>query len=142
MKKFNTSFNGYNKNEVNDFVMEVTSNYENLLNKLKVADNEIENLKESLKKYKELEDTLNRAIIVANDTARTMRKTSQDEAQNIIDDARRNASRIVNDALLKAEKAENDAEALKRRIEIYKRRVKQVIDEQKELIDSIDTIEY
>ena len=137
MKKFNTSFNGYNKNEVNNFVMEVTSNYEELLNRLKIADKEIEALNSSLKKYKDLETTLNRAIIVANDTARTLRKTSQDEAKNIIEDARKNASRIVNDALIKAEKAENDAKELKRRIEIYKKRVSTVIDEQKEIIESI-----
>ena len=143
MKKFNTSFNGYNKNEVNNFVMEVTSSYEELLNKLKVADNEIENLRESLKKYKDLEATLNRAIVVANDTARTLRKTTQDEAQNIINDARKNASRIVNDALQKAERAEADAKELQRRIEVYKRRVTYIIDEQKQMIESIgDDIEF
>lgn len=142
MKSFNTSFNGYNKTEVNKFVSDVTKNYEEVLNKLKEADKEVERLKEDLVKYKNLENTLNRAIIIANDTANQVRRTSRDEADAIINDARRNASRIINDALIKAEKAENDAETLKRRIEIYKRRVKQVIDEQKELIDSIDTIEY
>ena len=142
MQKFSTSFSGYNKYEVNKFVSDVTKNYEDVLNKLKSADLEVEKLKEELVKYKNLENTLNRAIMVANDTANQVRRSSHDEAENIINEARRNASRIVNDALIKAEKAENDAETLKRRIEIYKRRVKQVIDEQKELIDSIDTIEY
>ena len=59
----------------------------------------------------------------------------------MINDARRNASRIINDALIKAEKAESDAQTLKRRVEIYKRRITQAIDEQKELIDSMD-IDY
>jgi len=142
MQKFSTSFSGYNKYEVNKFVSDVTRNYEDILNKLKSADQELENLKQELVKYKNLENTLNRAIMVANDTANQVRRSSRDEAENIINEARRNASRIVNDALIKAEKAENDAETLKRRIEIYKRRVNQVIDEQKELINSIDTIEY
>lgn len=142
MQKFSTSLSGYNKYEVNKFVSDVTINYESVLNKLKEADQEVERLKEELVKYKNLENTLNRAIMVANDTANQMKRASRDEAETIINDARRNASRIVNDALIKAEKAENDAEALKRRIEIYKRRVKQVIDEQKELIDQIDTVDY
>lgn len=142
MQKFGTSFNGYNKYEVNKFVSDVTENYESILNKLKDANKQIEELKQDLVKYKNLENTLNRAIVIANDTANQVRKSSRDEAESIISEARRNASRIVNDALIKAEKAENDAESLKRRIEIYKRRVKQVIDEQKELIDSIDTIDY
>ena len=142
MKKFNTAVVGYDKAEVNRFVSDVTKNYEEILNKLKVADQEIQRLQEDLVKYKNMESTLNKAIIIANDTAHQIRKTTADEAQAMINDARRSASRIINDALLKAEKAENDAETLKRRIEIYKRRVKQVIDEQKELIDQIDTIEY
>ena len=141
MKKFNTAVVGYDKTEVNRFVSDVTKNYEEILNKLKVADQEIQRLQEDLVKYKNMESTLNKAIIIANDTAHQIRKTTADEAQAMINDARRSASRIINDALLKAEKAENDAQTLKRRVEIYKRKITQAIDEQKELIESMD-IDY
>jgi cell division initiation protein len=141
MKKFNTAVVGYDKAEVNRFVSDVTKNYEEILNKLKVADQEIQRLQEDLVKYKNMESTLNKAIIIANDTAHQIRKTTADEAQAMINDARRSASRIINDALLKAEKAENDAQTLKRRVEIYKRKITQAIDEQKELIESMD-IDY
>ncbi|MBR1416546.1 MAG: DivIVA domain-containing protein [Bacilli bacterium] len=141
MKKFSTSLNGYSKLEVNNFVVEVTNNYEAVLNRLKEADREIEKLKTDLVRYKSLENTLNKAIIIANDTANQIRRSTKDEAENIINEARKNASRIVNDALIKAEKAENDAETLKRRVEIYKRRITQIMDEQKEMIESMD-IDY
>ena len=141
MKKFNTAFGGYDKNEVNRFVSDVTKNYEEILNKLKNADQEIQRLQQDLVKYKNMESTLNKAIVIANDTAHQIRKTTTEEAQSIINDARRSASRIINDALIKAEKAESDAQTLKRRVEIYKRRITQAIDEQKELIDSMD-IDY
>ena len=141
MKKFNTAVVGYDKAEVNRFVSDVTKNYEEILNKLKAADQEIQRLQEDLVKYKNMESTLNKAIIIANDTAHQIRKTTADEAQAMINDARRSASRIINDALLKAEKAENDAQTLKRRVEIYKRKITQAIDEQKELIESMD-IDY
>ncbi len=142
MKKFSTSFNGYNKNEVNNFISDVTKNYEDMLNRLKETDLELERLKQENDKYQNLEETLNKAIIFANDTANQIRRTSKDEAEMIINDARKNASRIINDALIKAEKAENDARELQRRVEIYKNRVKQVIEEQKELIDNIDDVKY
>ena len=141
MKKFSSAFAGYDKNEVNKFVSDVTKNYEEILNKLKIADQEIQRLQDDLVKYKEMEATLNKAIVIANDTAHQIRKATSDEAQSIINDARRHASRILNDALIKAEKAENDAQTLKRRVEIYKRKITQAIDEQKELIESMD-IEY
>ena len=138
MKKFNTAFAGYDKNEVNKFVSDVTKNYEDILNKLKAADQEIQRLQDDLVKYKNMESTLNKAIVIANDTAHQIRKTTTEEAQSIINDARRSASRIINDALIKAEKAESDAQTLRRRVEIYKRKVTQAIDEQKELIETMN----
>lgn len=138
MKKFSTSFNGYSKLEVNNFVNEVTLEYDKMLSKLKNQDIEINNLKQELEKYKNMESTLNRAIMIAEDTTNQIKKVARDEARGVIDDARRNASRIVNDALLKATKIEQDAEVLKRRVSVFKRRLRNVVDEQIEFIESID----
>ena len=142
MRKFNSSINGYNKLEVNNFVNEVTSEYESMLAKLKKQDEDIVALKQELEKYKNMENTLNRAIMVAEDAWNQIKKVARDEAKGLIDDARRNASRIVNDALLKADKVEQDAELLKRRVVIFKRRLRSVVDEQIEFIDSIKEEDY
>ncbi len=142
MRKFNSSLNGYNKLEVNNFVNEVTSEYESMLAKLKKQDEDILALKQELEKYKNMENTLNRAIMVAEDASNQIKKVARDEAKGLIDEARRNASRIVNDALLKADKVEQDAETLKRRVVIFKRRLRSVVDEQIEFIDSIKEEDY
>ena len=138
MRKFNTSISGYNKIEVNNFVNEVTQEYESMLNKLKQQDQEIENLKKELVKYQNMEQTLNRALVVAEDASNQIKRVARDEAKGVIEDAKRNASRIVNDALLKADKIEQDVEPLKRRVVIFKRRLRSVVDEQIEFIDSIN----
>ena len=52
MKNFNIVTNGYDKNEVNNFVNEVTTEYESMLNKLKSKDEEIAMLKNELNRYK------------------------------------------------------------------------------------------
>ncbi len=142
MRKFNNSLNGYNKLEVNNFVNEVTSEYESMLTKLKRQDEDIANLKNELERYKNMENTLNRAIMVAEDASNQIKKVARDEARGVIDDAKRNASRIVNDALLKANKIEQDADLLKRRVGIFKRRLRTVVDEQIEFIDSINEDDY
>lgn len=138
MRKFNVSLNGYNKLEVNNFVNEVTSEYESMLAKLKKQDEEIARLKGDLEKYKSMENTLNRAIVIAEDASNQIKRVARDEAKGVLDDAKRNASRIVNDALLKADKIEQDAEILKRRVVIFKKRLRSVVDEQIEFIDSIN----
>lgn len=138
LRKFNVSLNGYNKLEVNNFVNEVTSEYESMLSKLKQQDAEIERLKQDLEKYKNMENTLNRAIVIAEDASNQIKRVARDEAKGVLEDAKRNASRIVNDALIKADKIENDAEILKRRVVIFKKRLRSVVDEQIEFIDSIN----
>ncbi|MCI8575658.1 MAG: DivIVA domain-containing protein [Bacilli bacterium] len=137
MKKFGTSFNGYNKQEVNLFVRDVTREYENMLNNLKARDQEIENLKQKLIQYQNMETTLNRALLVAEDASSQIKKMARDESKGILDDAKRNASRIVNEALMRATKLEQDAENLKRRIVIFKRKFRQAMENEIENIDEM-----
>jgi len=138
VKKFSTSLYGYSKAEVNSFVAEVAQEYESMLNNLKQRDQEISALKEKLIQYQNMENTLNKALIVAEDASNQIKRMARDESKSIIDDAKRNASRIVNEALLKAEKLENDGEQLKQRIISFKRRFRNVIETELEAIDQID----
>lgn len=138
MRKFNNSFPGYNKNEVNSFVKNVTTEYESMLNNLKTRDKEIETLKKELEHYKSIESTLNRAILIAEESSQNIKKTAFDESKIILEDAKKNASRIINNALIKAEKVEMEANNLKRQVAQYKRRYKNILEEQLDQIERLD----
>ena len=138
MRKFNNSFPGYNKNEVNSFVQNVTTEYESMLNNLKSRDQEIENLKKELQRYQNLESTLNRAILIAEESSSNIKKTAFDESKLIIEDAKKNASRIINNALIKAEKVELETQSLKRQVERYKKKYRSILEEQ---LDEIEKLE-
>ena len=140
MERFNTSFKGYRKDEVNKFVSECIKQVESMLDSLKAKDLEIEKLKEDLQKYKELESTLNKAILMAEDSSSQMRRMASDESNRIINEARKNASRIVNEALLEAEKTQSENLRLKRNIITFKRRLKTILENQIEMVDEIDHI--
>lgn len=129
---------GYDKAEVNAFVNEVTNEFENVLNKLKQKDADILALKQELKKYENLESTLNKTILAAEEVSNNMRNVAKSESKSILDEARKNASRILNDALMKAEKAQSDADMLKRRIINFKRRFRQAVENELDVIDSLD----
>ena len=129
---------GYDKAEVNKFVNDVTKQFEDILNKLKKKDEDIEALKTQLVKYQNLEATLNRTIMAAEEVTNNMRNVAKTESKNILDEARRNASRILNDALIKAERAQNNAEILKRQVANFKRKFRQAVENELDAIDSID----
>lgn len=141
MEKFNTSRDGYNKEEVNKFVSEVVTEYESMLNKLKQKDTEIKELSKSLDKYNNLELTLNKTILMAEESAGQMKKLAKEEADNLINDAKKNASRIVNEALMQAEKTELESIRLKRNIITFKKKLKILLENQMDLVDEIDKID-
>ena len=148
-KAFGISFYGYNKNEVNEFMNNVTNEYESMLDKLKKNNEEMKKLREDnsklqseLEQYKNIEGTLRRTLVLAEESNQTIRKSANDESQVILEDAKKNASRIINDALLKAQKIQDDADNIKRDTIVYRNRVMNIIKEQKELLDKYDDIEY
>ncbi len=138
VNKFSTSIQGYSKEEVNDFVKEVTKEYESMLNKLKYSCNVIESLKKELDHYKSVESSLNRAILVAEESTSNIKKVAFDESKVIVEDAKRNATKVINNALAKAEKIEAEAESLRRKVVVYKRRFRALVEDQLDEIDKFD----
>ena len=141
MEKFSTSFSGYKKEEVNKFLDDVIKEVETMLNNMKSKDLEIEKLKSELESYKNLESTFNRALLLAEDSGQQIRNTARNESQHIIEDARRNADRIINNALIQADSTKRDAERLKRNIITFKRRLRDILETQMNLVDDIDRLD-
>lgn len=138
VNKFSTSIQGYKKEEVNEFVREVIVEYESMLKKLKNSCEIIDGLKAELKHYKENEASLNRAILIAEESTNNIKKAAYDESKVVIEDAKRNASRIINNALVKAERIESEAETLRRKVAVYKRRFRALVEDQLDEMDRFD----
>ena len=67
MEKFSYEANGYNRNQVNQFVEEVITQTEGIIKRCKEQKNEIENLRQELEHYKNIETSLKDAIIRAEE---------------------------------------------------------------------------
>ncbi len=151
MEKFNRVVRGYDPNEVNAFLDEVIKKVELMVKDMKEKDRKIEELSRlerenqllrgKLEQYRRTEETMNRAIFMAQKTSEQMRLNAHNERETIIEEAKRNANRIINEALLKAEKTEREADALKRNIVIFKKRVKDIIETQLEVVDQIEILD-
>ena len=151
MEKFNRTLRGYDPEEVNKFLDQVIKQVEDMVNDLNIKNERIKTLehfeqenkalKEKLAQYQRTEETLNRAIMMAQKTSDQMRLAANQECEAIINDAKRNASRIVNEALVRAEKTEREANTLRRNINIFKRRLKDIIETQLAMVDEIDTMD-
>ena len=89
-----------------------------------------------------MEETINNAVNMAQKTSDQIRNSASKERDFMLEEARRNANRIVNEALLKAEKAETEAEHLKRNVNIFKRKLKGIIEAQLEMVEDIEKVDF
>ena len=133
--------NGYNRNQVNQFVEEVITQTEGIITRCKEQKKEIESLKRELEHYKNIETSLKDAIIRAEEAGDNIKRMAREESEMIITDAKHNASRIVNEALLKADKIETQSERLQNNIKIFKRKLKLIIEQQMEVVEEIEVLD-
>lgn len=141
MRKFDRSLSGYNVAQVNAFVDDVVDRVDDMITKMKEKDLEIDRLNKELEHYKKMDATINRAVVIAEEAASKYKTSSLNESDVIVNEAKKNANRIINEALMQAEKYEEDAARLRRNIIAYKRRMKNLIDQQSEIIDDLDKID-
>jgi len=141
MKKFDRSINGYNIDQVNKFVDEVVTEVDQMVVKIREQSLEIQKLTSELEHYKKLDDTINKAVEIASSSAETIKDSSKTESELILINAKKNANRIINDALTKAEHIEEESQRMRRNIITYKRRIKDLMDQQADIIDDLDKID-
>lgn len=153
------TFKNYTPEEVDRFLDQIIVQVEKMIEDNKAKNNEIalrdqkiqelekiiannSRAQEKLAHYERMEGTLNRALMMAQKTSDQIKSTAHKESEIILEDAKRNASRIVNESLLKAEKTEMEAEMLKRNINIFKRKLRGLIEAQLEMVDDIEKVEF
>lgn len=154
MQKFSRTLHGYNPDEVNSFLDDIISQVESMIESNRQKNEEIMLLKNELsklkldeeyiekgKKFDELETTLNKAIVMAENTGEHIRKVAKQERDLILEEAKKNASIIINDALVRSEKIEYQATLLRKNIIMFKRKLKINLQEQLKLVDEIEVLD-
>ncbi|MFD2116207.1 DivIVA domain-containing protein [Paenibacillus yanchengensis] len=133
-KEFSRRLRGYDEDEVNEFLDQVIKDYETIIRENKELHNEMLSLQEKLNHFANIEDTLSKTIIVAQEAADEVRHNAKKEAQLIVKEAEKNADRIVNDSLNKARKVSLEVEELKKQASIYRARFRTLVEAQLELL--------
>ncbi len=137
-KEFSRSFRGYDEDQVNEFLDQVIKDYESLIRENKELQNQLAAIQERLDHFANIEETLSKTIIIAQEAADEVKNNAKKEAQLIIKEAEKNADRIINDSLAKARKVSVEIEELKKQASIYRTRFRTLIEAQLELLSKED----
>ncbi|MFC5712225.1 DivIVA domain-containing protein [Thalassorhabdus alkalitolerans] len=137
-KEFTRGFRGYDEDEVNEFLDQVIKDYETVIREKNELFEKVDELEERLEHFSNIEETLNKSILVAQESAEEVRRNSKKEAQLIVKEAEKNADRIINDALSKSRKISLEIEELKKQASVYRMRFKMLIEAQLEMLHNDD----
>ncbi len=149
-KKFSKQvMNGYNVEDVDDFLDELVEDYGKNYKELAEANSKIEKLMNDLEKYKNIESTLNNTLVIAQSTAEEVKSVAKQQADQIISDAKSKADEIVKQAKGSAEQKlseiqqqiiakERRMEEVKKQFDVYKAKMESLLISQEELIKEIN----
>ena len=139
MKRFSIVNNGYNIEEVNNFIDIVIKKLE----QLSADNNNYLNQLETLKKQsnQNVDIKVAKALVAAQETTDKMKELAKAEAELIVKEAKDNASAIVQEALINAQKTEQEYEMLKKKYIVYKAKMESLVKAQLELLEDSNTEE-
>ncbi|HHU20579.1 MAG TPA: DivIVA domain-containing protein [Bacilli bacterium] len=137
-KEFTRGLRGYDQDEVNDFLDQIIKDFEIVIREKKELERQVEDLDEKLKHFSNIEETLNKSILIAQQTAEELKGNATKESQLIVREAEKNADRIINEALEKARRIEIEVEELKKQGKVFRTRLKMLVEAQLELVENND----
>ena len=136
-KKKIIPYSNKNKGLFDPYLTEKELDYESNIKKQR---EEIDYLKSENARLSRLEQSYSYIQTQVENRANEIKANAKYEAELIIREAKDNASAIVNDALLKSQKLIDDRERLNQTLKVYKRKVRNALMEQLEIIEDIEVL--
>ena len=129
--------NGYNVNEVDDFLDELTLEYGKLYKENAELKEKREELDSDVGKYRNIENTLQNTLIMAQKTADEITEVAKKQAEQIIKDAEISAKNTVEELNTQIMLKEKEIEDLKKQFDVYKAKMESLLISQLELLKDI-----
>ena len=133
-KKFAKTLKGYDVEEVDDFLDQLTEDYEKLYKENAEIKEKMEESNKEIERYKNVEHTLQDTLVMAQSTADELKQNAQVRAEQIIRDAQEGAKKANEEVAKEEFEIRRRIEDLKRQIKVYKAKMEALLISQLELL--------
>ena len=134
-KKFSKQvLNGYSVEEVDDFLDELTAEYEKIYKEATENRGRTEKLSNDLNRYQSIESTLQNTLLMAQTTADEVKKTAQKQADAIIAEAQIKAKEALKNVEGEIILKQKELDDLQKQFDIYKAKMESLLISQLELL--------
>ena len=135
-KEFKSGAFGYNKKDVDEFMGLIESEFDSLYKQNIALNDKINMLSEAIKQYKSMETALQNTIVTAQSVSEEMKNTASLKAETIVKEAENKAADMLINAKNKVDEIMVEHEKAKQQYEIYKIKIKTVIEEHLNILNN------
>lgn len=137
-KKFSRQMmNGYNVDEVDDFLDEITADYEKIYKESNESKDKILSLESDLNHYKSIESTLNNTLLMAQKTADEVKGVAKQQADQIVNDAQADAKRTLSEIEQRITLKQQELDDLIKKFDVYKAKMESLLISQLEILKEV-----
>lgn len=136
--EFKKVLRGYDPDEVRYFLEMIADELEALNREKSELETKVKSHQEKLQEYRQIEKSMQDALIVAKETSDRSMANTKKESKLIIADAEAKADRIVEGARKEANKIRQDIEKLRMQKDSFIVKIKNILRSEFELIDALD----
>ncbi|GBE57942.1 septum site-determining protein DivIVA [bacterium BMS3Abin01] len=137
-KEFSRSMRGYKDLEVDEYLDEIVEEFERLFNKNIDYQDRLEALEEKIEQYRNIEETLQKTLISAQEQAEELKVNAKKEADLILRDAELKSRSIINDSYAERQKIQRSVQSLKQRHEDLRYQLKSLLESYMNVLDQDD----
>ena len=137
-KRFTKQMRGYSVDEVDDFLDDLTVEYEKLYKENAEYKSEILKLKEDMQHYKTIENTLQNTLVMAQSTAEEVKNVAKNQAEQIVNEAKLNAQKEVDCLTNQISIKQKELEDTQKQFDVYKAKMESLLISQLELLKEIN----
>lgn len=133
-KKFSSSFKGFNKKEVKNFITHIAKALEELLEKNKRLSEQVGELKRKVDEYQSKKEKLDNLLVSARKKADRLVKDSQDKAEFTIKEAEVKARKMQEEENKKLKTLKTEVERLSHQKKLFLSKFRTLLRSQVELL--------
>jgi len=135
-QEFGRSFRGYNEEEVDDFLDKIVKDYEELIKENAKLKEEIDRMKDRLKEFSEIEETLRSALLNTQKSADEIKDRVENKAKLIVEKAEKEAEIIIQKASQREDETKNEINNLRRYKFIFKERFRSMLNLYQKMLEN------
>ena len=132
------TLNGYDPEEVDDFLDELTKDYSNIYRQVSESERKVDELNSKLENYAKIESTLQNTLLMAQSAADEVRNAAQKQADQIIREAESKSKEITNAIDIQVVEKQRALDDIQKQFDVYKAKMESLLISQLELLKDIN----